>query len=305
MLSISVDILQQPTQAILQSGIEIGYDVRMARTRKLTGSHLLKGLLALSVVSCFALPRGLDRPRELVAPLLAPISHGGTYICDTVGRNLTDLLGGDCDEQTARDILTRNPRLRRQLTDATAESLQRQLTAYEQLIAQQRSQLAEMAQARLVLRDDFPCKLVPATVIGGDAGPYSRSRLLRPSGRSAPGDPVTTRDVLTNRPTAIPETVAALSGEALIGRIVSSGGWTAHVQLITDPDFRTRAMVLRLIYPDRRRRIMVAEPDDGRTLFVSRDLQPGDPAIPVYLSGQGTGMISAAGFHATVFWREP
>jgi len=266
----------------------------MARARTLTRSHLLKGLVALSVLSCFTSPRGADRPRQLLAPLLAPIGQAGTYVSDAVGRNLNDLLAGDCDDQTARDLLA-DPRLRRRLHEAMVQKLQRQVAAYERLVAQQRLQLAELTAARQALGEDFPCKLVPATVIAADAGPYGRARLVRIARRPPPGSAVTTRDVLTNRPTAIPEAVAALSGSALVGRVDSSGAWTAHVQLISDPDYRTRGLVSRLLYPGRPRQITAEQQtSDGRTLFVQRPLAADDPAIPVNLVGNGTGMTSAA-----------
>ena len=264
------------------------------RRERLTGRHVLQGLLALSVVSCFALPRGLDRPRELLAPLLAPISHSGVYVCDAIGRNVGDLLHDDCDEQTAREILRANGPLRDHLLAEMDRSVLRRVEACEQVIAAQQRQIDAMGRTREAIGTGFPCKLIGAKVIGEGATAWDREALLRTSSRPTPGAPVTTRGLLINRPTAIPEGIAALSESTLVGRIVSSGAWTAHLQLVSDPDFSTRGFVVRLIYPDRTRLITVEQPDGPRTLLVQRPLQRGDAPIPVSLFGDGEGLVSAA-----------
>ncbi|MFW6154084.1 MAG: rod shape-determining protein MreC [Planctomycetota bacterium] len=260
----------------------------------MTGRHVLQGLLVLSVVSCFALPRGLDRPRELFAPLLAPMSHSGIYVCDAIGRNINDLLHDDCDEQAVRAILRANAPLRDHLLGEIDRSLLRRLEACEQLIAAQQKQLDAVSRAREALGGAFPCKLIPGKVIGEGATPWDREALLRTSSRPTPGAPVTTRALLINRPTAVPEGIAALSESALVGRIVSSGAWTAHLQLITDPDFSARGLIVRLIYPDRERLITVEQRDGSRTLLVQRPLRMGDAPIPVSLFGDGRGLVTAA-----------
>ncbi|NLF30119.1 MAG: hypothetical protein GX591_04430 [Planctomycetes bacterium] len=255
---------------------------------------MLQGLLALSVVSCFALPRGPDRPRELLAPLLAPISHSGIYVTDAIGRNVGDLLHDDCDEQTAREILRSNGPLRDHLVAEMDRSTLRRLEACEQMIVSLQQQIDALGRTREALGAGFPCKLIGGQVIGGSAAAWDREALLRTSERPSPGAAVTTRALLINRPTAIPEGIAALSESTLVGRIVSSGAWTAHLQLVTDPDFAARGLVLRLIYPNRTRLITVEQTDGGRTLLVQRPLQMGDAPIPVTLLGNRDGLISAA-----------
>ncbi len=264
------------------------------RRKRLTDHHVLQGLLALSVVSCFALPRGPDRPRELLAPLLAPISHSGLYVCDAIGRNIGDLLHDDCDTQTVREILRANGPLRDHLLAEMDRSTRRRLAVCEQMIADQQQQLNAVRRTRGMLGETFPCKLLPATVIGEGATVWDDAALLRTSSRPTPGAPVTTRGLLINRPTAIPENVAALSESALVGRIVSSGAWTAHLQLITDPDFSARGLVVRLFYPDRQRLITVEQPEGERTLMVRRPLQRSDEPIPVSLFGRRHDLVTAA-----------
>jgi cell shape-determining protein MreC len=98
---------------------------------------------------------------------------------------------------------------------------------------------------------------------------------------------------LTNHPTAIPVQQAVLAGACLAGEIVSSGAWTAHLRLVTDPDFKINAFVYRLYDPGRPRTIEAEELHDGKPVPISRSLRPDDPAVPVNLAGDLTGLISA------------
>ncbi len=267
----------------------------MARTPRLTRDHLLKGVLCLSVISCFAWPRGFERPRAVLAPILAPLSHGGAYVAATVKRNLTDLIGGVADEQALRDALAGNEPLRRQLSEHINDALLRRVVAQEQLLAKYQRQMVELSNARRAVGEGFPCMLLPASVIGASPTAFGHTRLLRPAGPAAAGEYVTTRELLTDRPTAIPEQVAVLSASSVIGRIVSGGAWTAHVQLVIDPDFHMRAYVVRVVYEDRERLIRIEEvdPDSGRTVLRERALTVYDPPIPVNLTGSGAAMTSA------------
>lgn len=239
---------------------------------------MLTALLGLSAVSCFVFPRGFDRPRQWLAPVLAPLSHSGAYVASTVRRNLAS-----------------DDALRRAAADQVDAALRRQVIAYERAILEYRSVLGEVAAARDALGESFPCMLLPATVIGGAAGPYDDSRLLRTEGRAGRGQYVTTLELLTGRPTAVPEQVAALSGAAVVGRVVASGAWTAQLQLLTDRGYRMRAYVWRQVYEGRDRRILIAEPDpvSGATVLRERSLKATDPVVPVNLTGVGDGLLSA------------
>lgn len=248
--------------------------------------------IAMSVVSCLIWPRGLTWPRELFAPLLAPLSHATLYATDAVRLNVRDMLGKPMDEAVVRSLLEENPALRDQLSAYLDDELQRQADGMGLWLGELRRQLADLGRWRRAFADDFPCMLYPARVIGAVAEPYSRARLVRPEHRAGPGQFVTTRAVVTNRPTAVLGRRAVLASGALVGQVVASGAWTAHVQLVTDPDFTLRAEVVRVVYPDRPRTIRKTTAVEGKLIDVP--LTADAETVPVSLLGRGDGMASEA-----------
>ena len=253
-----------------------GASIKMHAMRwrwKVSKGRALKGLLVLSAISCLLRKQGFDWPRELLAPVLAPLSHAGTYAAGSVQHNVQNLVDGGIDAETARRLTEEN------------QALRRQAIVYQNRLAEQAGRLAEMGRWRRELENDFPCMLIPATVIGRGPMSFQHSRLLRPRRRVSSGQFATTRTLMTNWPVAIRGKRAALGASALVGQIVSSGAWTAHLQLVTDPDFKIQAFVQRLYDPQRPRTIL----QDN----VSRPLAENDRPIPVNLAGNVAGMITA------------
>ena len=265
----------------------------MGRIPRASRPRVLKGLLVLSAVSCLLRPEGFGWPRETLAPLLAPLSHACTHVAASVKRNVRDLLGREIDERTAQQLLADSPALRRQLMRYVDQARHRQVLFLTAESARLRRRLAEIGRWRHALDDDFPCMLIPATVVGYGPTPYQRSRLLRTRGRAAPGQLVASPTLLTDRPTAILGRRAVLSASGLAGQIVASGAWTAHMQLVTDPDFKIRAMVKRVIDPGHPRTITVYRDHDGRQVPVTRELTAEDEQVPVNLAGCITAMVTA------------
>jgi len=262
--------------------------------RRVSKRHVLAGVLVLSMVSCLARPRGFAWPRDLLAPVLMPLSYAGTYVAAGVRRNVRQWPAGEMDAETARRLLAENPALRRELLTHVDPRLKQQIHRYQWLLARRDRELARMAGMR-EFREVFPCMLIPATVIGAGPTPYERGRLLRAGRRASTGQMVTTRELLTYRPTALPGNEAVLSGTMLVGQIVSSGAWTARLQLITDPDFQVQAWVERVYdeskSPADQRIIEVVEAVAGKSVPTRRPLRKGDVWIPVNLLGQGTDRL--------------
>jgi len=255
----------------------------------------LAGLMAVSVISCLTWREGFGWPRETLAPLLAPLSHGLTYAAGGIRCNVRDLLGAPLDDETARRLLADNEAMRRELMRYVDDTLRRQVVFYQQQYAEQQQQLAEMGRWRQAFEDDFPCMLIPATVIAYGPTPYQRVSRVRTGKRVGKGQFVTTRSLLTNRPTAIPGAPrAVLSGAAMVGQIVASGAWTAQLQLLTDPDFHVQAFVKRVYDPRKQRKIVVDEVVGDKVVPVTRPLGPDDAMIPVNLTGDLERMVSTA-----------
>ena len=265
----------------------------MARTRQPSRRQMVAGLLLASAASCLLWPRGADGPRRVLAPVLAPLSHGLTVASLNVRRNLAAWWGGRIDDETARRLLEEHEPLQRQLTKYMDRQLQRQVAAYEQLLAEQQRQLAEASGWSQALRDQFSCLLVPAKVIAAEPTPYQRTRTLGSRQSGVPGDYVTTRALLTNRPTAVPgDMPAVLAATALAGQIVSSGAWTAHMRLVSDPEFRINALVLRAFDAEHPRLIEDLGPEQAEPR--RRILEKDDRPVPVNLTGCRDGLVSAA-----------
>lgn len=246
------------------------------------------GLMLLSAAACLARPDLLEGPRRLAAPVLAPLSYPLAYVTLRVRDNGRALLEGQTDRETLERLLEEHPELREPLVEMTDQTLRRQVLSYEEQIVQLQQRVLEMQEWRRGLQSlqpEFAYRLIPGTVVGGDAVPYHDSRLLYVPEHAADGSFVTTRTVLTRQPTALPVPLAALSGSALVGRVDVSSAWTARLQTVLDADFAIDAYVKR--DPARPREIEIEETVDGQTRLRRRELRPEDPPVPVNLRGRG------------------
>ena len=225
----------------------------MARfSRQSSRRYVALGLIGAGVV-CALLGTGFaSRIRNLAGVALAPFGDGGMYLTSAI----QDRVGGLG---------------RRALSPSTAESIQAERREIEgRLIALEAeySRLVDetVEMARLYApREMGGWALVPATVTGAGSVPYGESRALNSGSADgvAANVAVTTRALLTDRSKALPEALAVLGGENLVGRIVSSGAFTARLQLVTDKKFRTPALILRKV--DGR---LMAPPGSGLPLLV-------------------------------------
>jgi hypothetical protein len=252
---------------------------------------MLMGLLFASAVSCVFLPHGVQGPRELLAPLLAPVGRVLSVLSLNVRRNAS--AGAPLDDETARQFLQDNEALQRQLTQYLVSQNERQAASSHQFWLQEKTRLEQADAWTRAMPREFPCMILPARVVAGPATPYQRTRTLQMKRSSVSvGDFVTTRAILINRSTALPGTPAVLSSSAVVGRIIESGAWTAHLQLVTDQNFQLKAFVQRVFDPKHPRQIEDIGPGTGQPR--SRPLREDDGPVPVNLTGCGDGLISAA-----------
>ncbi len=260
----------------------------MARTWTPSKRQMLIGLLLASAASSLLWPHGWgDLPRNWLKPLLGPVEASLSIMSLNVKRNAIIWWSGEIDDDTASQWLEKNPALQRQLSRYVDRQLTNQVVDYEQKIAELQRQRDQIAGWAGGLRE-FPCLLLPAKVIAAEPTPYQRLRTLHPrNGSASPGDYVTTRGLMTERATALPGTPAVLAASSMVGRIISSGAWTAQLQLVTDSDFRINAFVLRMVDAAQPRYIIDTVANQAKLL------KPGDPAILVNLRGCGDGLISA------------
>jgi hypothetical protein len=248
-------------------------------------------LLVASAASCLLRPHGVEGPRELLSPVLWPVSRVLSLASLSVRRNATAAWGGPVDDETARQWLQDNEAVQRQLAQYWAKLQERQTASSWQYMLSQQGQLEQAERWMRAMPREFPCLIVPAQVVAGSATPYQRTRALRVrQAGAAVGDYVTTRTVMTNRSTALPGMPAVLSASAVVGQIVSSGAWTAHLQLVTDPDFHLYGFVQRVFDPRHPRPIEVMDANSGPPR--RRSLSEKDGPVSVYLTGCGDGLVS-------------
>jgi cell shape-determining protein MreC len=226
----------------------------------------------------------------MLGPLLAPLSDGGTFISTRMKRNVADLAHGRLSPAELAEALESNPALREQLQQYGDQQIRGQLLAYEQYMIEQQRQLNEIADLRGNFQD-FPCTLVPAKVIGGDANPLRDTRLISPASKVTAHNPVTTRGLAVQSPTALPGELAVLSSSALVGRVAESGAWTARLQTVCDAGFQTAVTIKR--DPANPRKIQVDQQQAGRVIPVEKALDAADPWVPAILHGDGRGLTSS------------
>lgn len=144
----------------------------------------------------------------------------------------------------ARDAI--GPALRPRVPARQVESLRaelerlRRLVGHQALLLEQRErELRELAGLREAL-GDLPVRLLPAYVLGGDAGPLRQTLLI---GRGSTGRyPLRVGDWVAAA-TAGDREVQSLTGRQrllaqwLIGRVIEVGPLTSRVRLTTDPAF--------------------------------------------------------------------
>lgn len=245
--------------------------MRLAQTK-----NRVLGTLLIGSVVVILLGGGLsERLRHGAWPALAPVGDGATYLTTFLQRQARDLTAEGLTGAEARKLREENKELRGQVFRLEADLLRR--------MRQQRA--IDSIAGRLP--SGFPCRLIAARVVGQDSLPYGSTRVLNVGGqgKAAPGQYVTTRRLFTDRSKALPEDYAVVGLTALVGRLISTGAFTARMQLVTDKNFKVLGGIRRIINPRNPRQITLYGPRGGRLVTIT----PATSRILVPVECQGDG----------------
>ena len=213
---------------------------------------VLAGLCLLSIVLMLLGERSRWLSRR-ARPVLVPLSHLGTQGVLHLRVRMDELTGpGARDEQARIGALEQDVRKKQEIID----DLNRGLAAMRKW---------ESILRRPVRSPDRPndpptaykCMLIDAGVIGSEPLPM-RDRKLIGAGRRqgvAPGDLAVTRRLLHEYPKALPKGLTVLGRNYVVGQVLDSAGYSATLQLVTDPAFQAPGRILRLVKPGEKRTI--------------------------------------------------
>jgi len=240
-------------------------------------------LLVCSLAMSFAGLSVADPLRHATQFVLAPLGDAPMYAKTRLGTKLSRGRGQPLTAEEAEKLRAENVQLRR-LWDywrTRSEELERhnvELTNFQNTYGATR---------------DMACELIPARVVGAGSLPYDRTRVLSAGSRRgiAPGMPVTTLDLTTQRSKALPPLLAVVSSSSLVGRIIDSGALTARLQLVTDRNFKLNGRILRVIAKGRERMVTVTKGDlPSQTLLTTENPWDNEP-IDVLVVGDGSGLV--------------
>ncbi|NBB95519.1 MAG: hypothetical protein GVY16_07235 [Planctomycetes bacterium] len=252
----------------------------MAKRSTTPSRAVLAGVLLLvACVLALAGPGVAARLRSTVHWALAPLGDAGMYLTTAVKSRAVDR--PDLTAGQAAELVAENRRLRGMVT-TQREWLRR---IHGQL--QGGRQAFDRVFSRAYGPDaDVPVRLVPARVVAGDSMPYGWSRLVQAGDRDGvEADMLATqRLLLTDRQKQLPDNLAALSGAALVGRVVETGAFTARLQLVTDEAFASRAHIGRVIDPQHPRQVQM------RARMVPLTARINYP-VEAYVRGDGRGQL--------------
>jgi rod shape-determining protein MreC len=159
------------------------------------------------VIIFFTPPSYIDRPKYLLVSILRfPLS-----ITNNIFYSLSNLLH-------SRQIIQENVELRRKLDD-----IKQKLTQYKETEAEN-----ERLRSLLAFKQRSSFKLIAARIIGRDSSNLSDTILID-QGES----------------TGVKKDTVVIGEAGLIGRVSSSSSGTSRVEMITDPNSRVSAVVVR------------------------------------------------------------
>ncbi len=251
----------------------------MKLSGNVTKARVLVALMVAAMASSL-LGRHVAVPlRRTVGYVLAPVGDVGMYLSMGLKSEIGEIRSGGLSAEEAR-------RLREEIS-----ALERQLQAVASEKARLRHSLrtsADISKMYAPTSDVLAHRLVPARVVLSESLPYGRTRLVNVgrSGGAETGTWVTTRLVHTDRAKALPEGLAAITSQALVGKTTSeTGRFTARVRLVTDPGFGMPAQISRRA--------------DGRIVIIDREdsaeevrlTEENNVRIPVWAGGGGSGWI--------------
>ncbi|MCD6303842.1 MAG: rod shape-determining protein MreC [Planctomycetes bacterium] len=250
---------------------------RLALSRK----QLLGVLLAASAVTSLAGARVAGPLRRLAGLLLPPLSDAPMDVVTRLGAELAADGPARMTPQQAEALRRRNDYLSRLAA----------YWRYESELYRRRAMNLANFQRMYAPAADLACELIPAHVVAAGTLPYDQTRMLRVTGsaKAPAGSPVTTRLLMTRRAKALPPKLAVVNANCLVGRIISSGAFTARLQLVSDAAFRMRGRIRRIIRPSRPRMVTVIDDKLPRQAPLTPEIN--DP-IDVIARGDGAaGMI--------------
>lgn len=260
---------------------------------KASSSWLLLGLLAASAVCSLLGPEFSGHLRGAANYVLTPFGDAGMYLTTSLKKRASRIGRPAVSPDEAARLAEANEQLRRRI-NAVEEELVRYLRR-------------DMTLDRLYGPIPYAqWQLIPARVVGGDALPYGKTRVVN-AGSSrgvAAGAQVTTRVLSTDRSKALPEGMAAvsqlpaelanISPAALVGRIARTSAHTARCRLITDRNFRINARIRRVIDRDNPRTITVRSGDAMEATLTELNNMP----IDVAAVGDGRGGMIVSDVYA-------
>lgn len=224
----------------------------MRLSRKMSKGRVLAGLCLLSLVLLLWPNQGGRWFCRVLRPVLVPLDAPGTYV--------TVQLRG-----RAQELSGKSP-----AADPARQGLEKELLDMQQLLQRQQEQIETLTRWRQVL-GDFPCRLIPARVAFGEPLSLRQRKVLTPrkdenpaSGDFKgvePGAIVTSRRLVHNVATALPEKLAVLSDSYVIGRVVECRAHSATLQLVIDPSFQMPARLYRVLEARQQRTLQVTSPE--------------------------------------------
>ena len=215
--------------------------------------------------------------RHAVHGVLVPASLPGRYVVVHLRTRL--------DEMTA----SASPR-----EVEKTEALRRQMFMMQRTIDYQHRQIQTLAKWDGVL-EGFRCSLLPACVLYAEPS-VLRNRLVVGAGSSrgvVGGDLVTTRLVIHDSPSPLPDKLVVLGQNYVVGCIADSSQFSATLVLVTDPHFKMPGKLWRMVEPGQKRTIYLTSPSGeiSSRIFVHSGsgsaAEPVGNAILVEVEGSG------------------
>jgi cell shape-determining protein MreC len=208
----------------------------MAKREQLSARWVLLTLMALSVLTAASGRPFSQRLRRAFRFVLVPVSDVSMHVTTAFRRNIG---GAEAGELTAEQAAELKRRMR--LLEQRAVDLQKQMLEY-------RGRMRELENFQDVYRParHLKCVLIPARVVAAESLPYGSGRMVSAGRRRGvlAGDQVTTRNLMTDRMKALGN-FGVIANNALVGRIVESGEFTARMILVTDTNFKIPALIKR------------------------------------------------------------
>ncbi|MCK4625910.1 MAG: rod shape-determining protein MreC [Phycisphaerae bacterium] len=219
--------------------------------------------------------------RRAARPVLVPMSIFGSHV--------TVHLRSRMDEMT----VSSSPD-----ADEQAQALRGQILLMRQMIEDQRREIRTLTKWNGTL-EGFRCRLLPARVIAADPLSLRNHRLIGVGSRKGvgPGDLVTTRRIIHESASPLPDKLTVLGRNYVVGCVSNSSACSATLTLVTDPHFKASAKLWRMVEPGGQRTIFLAVKTGGvekRTFEHSRTSPGPEPVgnpIPVEAIGNGREVV--------------